>query len=184
MTRQAGFSLPELLVAMAIAGILSGIGFALYQRQWQGERTKAAARELAARLDELRRRAQQKAGACHVAIDPATATIAPATTNTSACGDFGALNLRSAVQAGSDLQVCIQALDSTAACSTATAGTTLVFTPRGTATTWPASTGVLLRLHRPGDSTDRCIAVVAPLGLIRNGRAPAAGGSCDYSSAF
>lgn len=179
MTRQAGFSLPELLVAMAIAGILSGIGFALYQRQWQGERTKAAARELAARLDELRRRAQQKAGACHVAIDPATATIAPATTNTSACGDFGALNLRSAVQAGSDLQVCIQALDSTAACSTATAGTTLVFTPRGTATT-PA----LLRLHRPGDSTDRCIAVVAPLGLIRSGRAPAAGGSCNYSSAF
>ena len=64
MTRPDGFSLPELLVAMAIAGILSGIGFALYQRQWQGERTKAAARELAARLDELRRRAQ--IGRAHV----------------------------------------------------------------------------------------------------------------------
>lgn len=48
MTRPDGFSLPELLVAMAIADILSGIGFALYQRQWQGERTKAAACNVAA----------------------------------------------------------------------------------------------------------------------------------------
>jgi prepilin-type N-terminal cleavage/methylation domain-containing protein len=179
MTRQAGFSLPELLVAMAIAGILSGIGYALFQRQWQGERTKAAARELAARLDELRRRSQQKAGACHLNLDPATASLSPAASNTTACGDFGRLDLRAAVQAGSDLVLCVQDLDSTAACSTATAGTTLVFTPRGTATT-----SALLRLHRPGDNSDRCVAVVAPLGLIRSGRASAAGGSCDFTTAF
>ncbi len=179
MNRQDGFSLPELLVAMAIAGILSGIGFALYQRQWQSERTQAAGRELAARLDELRRRAQQKAGACHVAIDPAATTLGPAAANTSACSDFGSLNLRAVVQGATDLVLCVQALDSTAACSTATAGTTLVFTPRGTATT-----SALLRLHRPGDSRDRCVAIVAPLGLIRSGRASAAGGSCDFTTAF
>lgn len=179
MNRQGGFSLPELLVAMAIAGILSGIGFALFQRQWQSERTKAAGRELAARLDELRRRAQQKAGACHVAIDAAATTLGPAASNTSACGDFGVLNLRAAVQAGDDLVLCIQALDSSAACTTATSGSTLVFTPRGTATT-----AALLRLHRAGDSHDRCVAVVAPLGLIRSGRAAADGGSCTYGTAF
>ena len=179
MTRPDGFSLPELLVAMAIADILSGIGFALYQRQWQGERTNAAARELAARLDELRRRAQQKAGACHLAVDPAATTVSPAAANTSACGDFGSLNLRAVAQGAGDLLLCVQPLDSTAACTVATGGTTLVFTPRGTATT-----SALLRLHRPGDSSDRCVAVVAPLGLIRNGRANAAGGSCDYTTAF
>jgi len=179
MNRQAGFSLPELLVAMAITGILSGIGFALFQRQWQGERTKAAARELAARLDELRRRAQQKAGACHVAIDPAGTTLSPDAVNTAACGNFGSFSLRAAVQGATDLVLCVQALDSTAACNAATAGTTLVFTPRGTATT-----SALLRLQRPGDSTARCVAVVAPLGLIRSGRAPAAGGSCDFTTAF
>jgi hypothetical protein len=53
----------------------------------------------------------------------------------------------------------------------------LVVTPRGTATS-----GLLIKFHMPQAGTDRCVAVMAPLGQIRSGKATSTG--CDFTTAF
>jgi prepilin-type N-terminal cleavage/methylation domain-containing protein len=50
-----GFTLVELIVTVAILGILAGISFVTYSRNWRAERVKAASRETTAWLDEVRR---------------------------------------------------------------------------------------------------------------------------------
>lgn len=53
-----------------------------------------------------------------------------------------------------------------------------IFTPRGTVTN-----GLLIKLHLDKASSDRCIAVVAPLGQVRSGRANP-NGTCNFETAY
>ena len=67
--RSAGFTLLELMATVAILGILAGISFVAYSRNWRDERVKAASRETAAWLDEVRRVAIQRATPCRIRVD-------------------------------------------------------------------------------------------------------------------
>jgi hypothetical protein len=97
---------------------------------------------------------------------------------------YGPLNLPAKVQNSSELVLCSTDIaqndpaSTPLACNgTQSGSSTLVVTPRGTATS-----GLLLKFHMPQAGTDRCVAVMAPLGQIRSGKATSTG--CDFTTAF
>ena len=189
-SRQQAFTLIELLVTVAILGILSGISVVSFTRNWRDERVKAAARETAAWLDEARRIAIQKATPCRIQIDRDLKRISLEPPNPANSTEFcsssltAPLDLQTRIPNSSELLLCSADLGSndpataSLSCTAPQAGSsTLVFTPRGT-----APTGLLLKFHRPQAGADRCVAVMAPLGQVRSGKASSVG--CDFTTAF
>jgi prepilin-type N-terminal cleavage/methylation domain-containing protein len=184
-----GFTLIELLATVAILGILAGISFVAYTRNWRDERVKAASRETAAWLDDIRRVAIQRATPCRIRVDRELRQLSldpnPQNTGEFCTADlYGPLNLPAKVQNSSELVLCSTDIaqndpaSTPLACNgTQSGSSTLVVTPRGTATS-----GLLLKFHMPQAGTDRCVAVMAPLGQIRSGKATSTG--CDFTTAF
>jgi prepilin-type N-terminal cleavage/methylation domain-containing protein len=185
----SGFTLVELMVTVAIVGILSGISFVAFTRNWRDERVKAASRETAAWLDEVRRVAIQKAMPCRIRVDrdQRQLSLDPNANNPfEFCGSdlYAPLNLPAKIQNSSELVICSMdigesnpALTPLNCNGSQTGSSTLVVTPRGTATS-----GLLIKFHMPQAGTDRCVAVMAPLGQIRSGKATSTG--CDFTTAF
>ena len=185
-----GFTLVELMVTVAILGILAGISFVAYTRNWRAERVKAASRETAAWLDDVRRVAIQKATPCRIRVDRDLKQLSldPNPENIAQfCGAnlYAPLNLPLTVQNSHELLLCSVEIEETddptttpLNCSSAQPGSnSLVVTPRGTATS-----GLLIKFHMPQAGADRCVAVLAPLGQVRSGKATTTG--CDFTTAF
>ncbi len=184
-----GFTLVELLITATILGILSGIGFVIYTRNWRAEQVKAASRETAAWLDDVRRVAIQKATPCRIRVDRHLRQLSldPNPQNNAefcAATLYASLDLPLKVQNSSELLLCSAEIGESDPstmplnCTHAQTGSnSLVVTPRGTATS-----GLLLKFHMPQAGSDRCVAVLAPLGQIRSGKATSTG--CDFTTAF
>lgn len=187
--RSAGFTLVELMATVAILGILAGISFVAYTRNWRDERAKAASRETAAWLDEVRRVAIQRATPCRIRVDRGLRQLSldPNPDNNAefcAATLYSPLKLPAKIQNSSELVLCStdigqnDPVSTSLACSGTQSGSnTLVFTPRGTATS-----GLLMKFHMPQAGADRCVAVMAPLGQIRSGKTTSNG--CDFTTAF
>ena len=188
-TAQAGFTLTELMLIVTIVGIFSGLSIVTFGKNWRDERIKAATREATGWLEEVQKIAIQTSTPCRVTVDRETATLTidpDAGDSYTYCdeGKLQALSLRSIVKNAGDLQICTAAITMSDPASYAlpctgeqSGSTSLRFTPRGTATD-----GTLIKLHLEQANTDRCIAVMSPLGQIRSGRATNSG--CDFTTAF
>jgi len=186
---KAGYTLVELMVTVSIVGILAGLSIVAFGRNWRAERLKAATRETTAWLDEARRIAIQKAKPCRININRADLVVSldpNADDPNEFCPDtlYRALDIRNTVQNSSKIVMCSTDLvnadpaQTSLACSGSQSGSSsVIFTPRGTATT-----GVLIKFHMPDAGADRCIAVMAPLGQIRSGKTTTTG--CDFTTAF
>ena len=186
---QAGFSLTELLITVTIVGIFSGMSMVTFGKNWRDERVKAATRETAGWLEEARKIALQTSTPCRVTVDRATATLfidPDAGDSYTYCNEdrLQPLSLRSILQNADALQICTAAITMSDPASYAlpctgeqSGSTSLRFTPRGT-----AIDGTLIKLHLDQANTDRCIAVMSPMGQIRSGRATTSG--CDFTTAF
>lgn len=184
-----GFSLAELLVTVAILGILAGLSTVSLARNWQQERVKAASRETTMWLDQVRRVAIQKATPCRIRIDHASASLSldpdpDLPTRFCASDTFAPLQLRTVVPNSSALLLCSQDLpsgnsviDQLSCTSETSGGSSLVFTPRGTSTN-----AVLIQVHLPNAGPDRCMVVMAPMGQIRSGKTTSS--SCDFTTAY
>ena len=155
----------ELMVTMAVAGILSGIALSSMSQPWRRQRLDTAAKELTAWLEQRRIQAIQTSSNCIISINASQAQLAAASDNS--CGEFGLLDLRNSTTNSQSLN-----LNSTDDVDE------LLFTPRGTSTT-----AAELSLSLPGESRQRCINITNPLGLIRLGRRSSASDACDYTTA-
>jgi len=164
----SGFTLVELMVVVAIAGLLAGLAIPTFSRNWEGERLNGASKELIAWLDDVRRRALQQSETCRIQVDATNASLKPASTNT--CGSFAGLELRSVGPGLNQLQLLPES---------SSTPTTLVFTPRGTTTT---AASYRLTLTNSSSGQARCIRLIAPLGLIRSGLLRA--DECDFTTAY
>ena len=186
---QAGYSLAELLTIVTLVGVFSGMSIVTFGKNWHDERVKSATRETAGWLEEARKIALQTSTPCRVTVDRATATLTidpDAGDSYTYCNEdrLQPLSLRSIVQNAGDLQICTAAITMSDPASYAlpctgeqSGSTSLRFTPRGT-----AIDGILIKLHLDQANTDRCIAVMSPMGQIRSGRATTSG--CDFTTAF
>jgi prepilin-type N-terminal cleavage/methylation domain-containing protein len=162
---EPGFSLPELIVIMAITGILAGLAIPNFTRNWQDERLNSANKQTIAWLDDLRRKAIQQSSPCSMEISNSPALLTGSCQNLP--DQISTLNL-SAEIANMDQLTFTLASNSPS---------TWIFTPRGTTTT-----DAELRMTLAGSDLGRCIRLLEPLGLLRSGKLRSS--TCVYTTSY
>lgn len=183
-----GFTLTELLIVVNIIGILAGISLSTLNSNRRDERLKAAFRETSVWLDGVRSLAVRQDIACQVQINNNIKRLGIHPTQTSDPCQSAALAdhlIQPQLRSGDTFLLCSKQLTASQdptqisiTCDASDASTTqTTFTPRGTITDT-----VLIKATLHNADQGRCIAVVAPLGLIRSGRIT--NGTCDLTTAF
>ena len=183
-----GFTLTELLIVVSIIGILSGISLSTLNNNRRDERLKAALRETSVWLDAVRSLAIRQDMACQIQINNSLKRLWIQPTQTSDPCQTSALAdhlIQPQLRPGDTFLLCSKQLTATQdptttsiTCdSSGTSTTKTTFTPRGTITST-----VLIKATLHNADQGRCIAVVAPLGLIRTGRIT--NGTCDLTTTF
>ena len=178
-----GFTITELLVVTLILGVLASVSVSYFQRSWAKEQLKLSARTVAALLEDARVTATQKIQTCKLLLNDTNTSIDYAQAGNT-CTELPTLNIRTDVDYGSNIILCSRiSLDQASVpfpCNAAhsnISGTEITFTPRGTAVN-----DALIKLAIVGQEQARCIAVVSPLGLIRQGLDNGSG--CNFNIAF
>jgi len=167
-----GFSLLELVIVIAIVGILSGISITTFGRNRSKEELKQASREGIAWLKQVQSRAIQQHRICAITIDRQSASAVATPTSVSTlqeseqCTDTGSHTFNSP----------IILLKSDCPFSDDSQSLNISFTARGT-----MPCGGEIYLESRNTNNQRCISLLAPLGVIREG--PKNQDQCDYTSA-
>ena len=182
--RISGFTMTEVLIVTAIIGILSAIILVGYERNLQEERLKSVSREIASAFKEVTKLSRQKSTHCELSLNYTNAVIT--VVNSAECSGIGigtSIDLKAKTDNIEDLKICGRTdMDQTFTCDATnnesdppgSTSSTFVFTPRGT-----VSQGGILKLYLPKASRTRCLAVLAPIGVIREGRDMGSG--CDFN---
>ena len=169
-----GFTLVELLIVVSIIGILSGITFVNFSRSWKDQRLLATTRDLENWLTTQRRNAVNNSLTSTITFDLKNKQLTNNSENTfdlrESFGD-GHENLSLTSKPNVD--------------SSSTSGG-IHFSFRGLSQNHQlTSNGALeLRLKLDGLSTERCIRIISPIGMIRDGSAPNSDSECRYQSSF
>ena len=186
--KKIGFTLVELMVATGLIGLFASIVLMSFQRNVHDERLRAVSRSLLEVLLEVQTRARQENTPIKVTLDHTKATLELNNiTDSNNTILLGSIDLKTSIQGLEQLKICSRTsttidtfacdegndgsdLDSTTQTSTTR---TMIFTPRGT-----VSIGGLVKLHLEKASRTRCVAVLSPIGMIREGRDDGTG--CDF----
>lgn len=174
-----GFTLLELMVVVAIVGILSGLSIVTFGRQLQKERLKEASRDATTWLQDLQAKAIQQNKICEIVIDAQLGTATSLAGQESSlepgdrCDDIGSYRFKVSIDSlTSDGQS-----SSTCPLAEEEGRLRITYTARGTL---PCG-GEIMLIGADG-LRKRCIHLSAPLGVIREG--PQRGETCDYTSAY
>ena len=177
--KKIGFTLVELMVASGLIGLFASIVLMSFQRNVHDERLRAVSRSLLEALLEVQTRARQENTPIKVALDHTKATLELNNiTDSNNTISLGSVDLKTSIQGLEQLKicgrtstatdnfVCDETTDESDLDATNRPRTTseMVFTPRGT-----VSIGGLVKLHLQQAGRTRCIAVLSPIGMIREG---------------
>lgn len=183
-----GFTMVELMVVSALVGLMASIFLVTFQRNVHDERLRALSRSLFENLLEIQTRARQQNIPIEVQLNHTNATLQLSdATNINNTISLGTIDLTNSIEGLEQLKICSRTSTTidTFACDEGNDGSdldsttqtrttrTMIFTPRGT-----ASVGGLVKLHLQQASRTRCVAVLSPIGMIREGRDDGTG--CDF----
>ncbi len=185
--RQAGFTIGELMVTVAVIGILSTVAIANSGNEWRRERTNTVATELAAWLEAIRANSQRLSGSyCNVTFNTtpaskvagdvlATVDQLNATTNATITPQACSLTPNFRISAFSNSP------DTYNVALAPTTPATLSFNPRGAVS---ATTNTDLKIQLAGSPQLRCVRTTATAGLIRIGSNNAAASTAAACTSF
>ena len=176
----SGFSLVELTVVVAIIGIMSGLGIVTFRQQLNNENLKATSRDAVSWLESIQNQAIQTNKICEITINKtlntATSTAAADSivNQSDQCTDINSFTFESSIS------TLTTDPNNGTSCSIGTSNDALriIFTARGT-----LPCGGEIQLISEDNKKRRCINLIAPLGLIREGLRHQGSESCDYTSA-
>ena len=186
-----GFTMVELLVVSALVGLMASILLTSFQRNVHDERLRAVSRALFENLLEIQTRARQQNIPIELQLNHADATLQLSdATDINNKTDLGTVDLTNSIEGIESLKICGSTSTSidTFACDEINDGSdldstnqprtasTMMFTPRGT-----VSVGGLVKLHLPQATRTRCVAVITPIGMIREGRDDGTGCNFDLN---
>lgn len=183
--RERAFTLTELMVTVAIMGILAGITLWITGREWQHEQLNGVASELEAWLDDVRR-TSLRGTACRVSFQPGSRGAGEAMASVE--DSSGSSGSSTSCLSNNPLVTNPFRLDPAVASARVTLGpadaTTITFTPRGTVLGLPGGNGdpLELTLALEGSSQIHCIRISPPIGDISLGeKGEGSSASCRYS---
>jgi Tfp pilus assembly protein FimT len=170
--RPQAFTLVELLVIVAVIGIVSGVAITGMATFLQEQKLRQATAELASYLQSARARAQREGGFCQLAVSGTQ--IAPTTATDNVCNNAPvqpSLDL-AAVSAASGLAV------------TASPSTPITFTRLGTLVGTPATATMprMITLSYSANRPTMRTCVFLDLVGIRTGWRRDASGTCTYTN--
>lgn len=170
-----GFTLTELLIAIALAGILAGLSGPSLLNSWNNEKLNSASKLVTSWLEQARKRSLQNSTACFTQLQSSNASLK--TICLDQPSNVSELLINEQLPNLKDISFTIK--QSTSCTVEGSAYTHCVsFTPRGTTNT---SLNLELRLGATG-SSGRCIAVMEPIGLIRSGKLRS--NTCIYTTSY
>lgn len=165
----------EIMVTVAVLGVVAAVVVPANQVQWRRERVNAAALELTSWLEVIARTPDQTGATCTVTVTTGTnraagALLATVVSNPSgvACAPESTLNLPATVLGASSYNV-------------GASSNTITFTPRGAVSSAGA---IQVRISVDGQLPLRCVQVTGLLGLLRLGNNNTTGNvgtACDAS---
>ena len=189
-----GFTLVELMVVVAIVGILSGFSIVTFQRQWRSERLLSISRAIQGDLETWRKRAMQSGSPCLIEIDITQAIFSPPTDDlfalpvkagssttkdvSNACSDESPLNLHTVEKGVIGLTLNVSPAATEAVLFSFRGLSEARLNKDAASTTSRDSTE--FRISMTDLNEQRCIKILHPLGLIRSGQASTAQGDCSY----
>ena len=186
-----GFSLVELTIIISIVGILSSIALVNLSRSWTGQRLLASTRELENWLGDQRRFAMRQNLTCKVIIDHANKRListidsgegaTPCSDAPSAVG-AGIFDLAESFGADSDKLELL----STPSTRPDDSDGGIRFSFRGFSQNHQLSSeGTLeLRLRHHDLTKQRCLRIISPIGMMRDGLATDESSPCRYDNSY
>ncbi len=178
--KDGGFSLVELTIVVAVVGILSGLSIVTFSQQLKKEQLKADSREAISWIRAIQSKAIQQNKICEITFSKELNTASQTeesesdVTAVDRCTGISPYTMESAIQSLTPDPYS----SSTCLLPTSIDALRITFTARGT-----LPCGGEIRLTSKDSATTRCINLIAPLGVIREGLLKQGSGSCDYTSA-
>lgn len=173
-----GFSLVELMVVIAVIGLINGLAIALTGSEWQRDRVNGVALGLAGWLEEVRGNALRQtsddpaAGGCVVSVSSlsnAAAGTSVASVTPTNCASSASFEIPGVVSGADRYDIATSN------------SSTITFTPRGSVT---GTSDAVVKIFLRGSLQLRCVRVSAILGLVRVGSNSAASSSADSCSDY
>ena len=179
------FSLTELMVTVAIIGVLSLVVVGSMAETRRRATTRLAAQELLGFLDAVRRSAMAGALECQVSFTaPANFSVVEQHSSATA-GQLGLDRCARAFSGGAASLNLAQTSASTASLHVVAPASDLLLTSLGTVANTETQT---YYLSIEGSSLERCITVLAPVGFVRIGQRTYGGDTnttpCDYVAGY
>jgi prepilin-type N-terminal cleavage/methylation domain-containing protein len=183
-----GFTLIELMVTVAVLGIVSAVVINATGSEWRRERVNSVAIDLAGWLEAVRASSQRLGGSgCTVtfssggslAAGAEIARVVPA-----ACAPTSPVSTNDANARAFLLPAFADGPDRYGIALAPASPTTLSFTPRNSIS---ATADTSIKVHLAGSSQLRCVLLTATIGLIRigsNGAAADSSASCTSFTVF
>jgi len=187
--KQQGFSLTEVVISILILGILASMSLVSLNRSTNNEKLKLTTRSLENWINQQRNIAMQTGHSCSILINPSTTKITSQRAfSSSPTGCSSIAQIPSVFEFkelyGADFNKLTVTVTPTPSMAGAKSG--VIFSYRGFSENLNLASNeqLIIRLSLPDVTKQRCIKVVSPIGLIRDGYAANATSNCTFDGAF